>query len=149
MKNNKSYRHKSPIFTKDVDFSSGEKTYKYFISYLYNDHKVKPLLIMLPKTSAYRESYDKQRKWMYFLIENDELLEKYNTVWDKVSADIKKEFDSEPVYNKHFLKTKIKSYGDEVTDFYDKEIPKADSNDTCLAVISLDSALNKDGTYYR
>ena len=36
---------------------------------------------------------------MYFLIENDELLEKYNTIWDKVSADIKKEFDREPVYN--------------------------------------------------
>ena len=49
---------------------------------------------------------------MYFLIENDDLLEKYNTIWDKVSADIKKEIDSEPVYNKNFLKTKIESYGD-------------------------------------
>ena len=37
---------------------------------------------------------------MHFLIENDELLEKYNTIWDKVSADIRKEFDSKPVYNK-------------------------------------------------
>ena len=59
---------------------------------------------------------------MYFLIEDDDLLEKYNTIWDKVSANIKKEFDSEPVYNKEFLKTKIKSHGDEVTDFYDKKI---------------------------
>ena len=49
------------------------------------------------------------------------MLKKYNTIWDKVSADIKKEFDSEPVYNKNFLKTKIKSHGDEVTDFYDKK----------------------------
>ena len=81
---------------------------------------------------------------MYFLIEDDDLLEKYNSIRDKVSADIKKEFDSEPVYNKNFLKTKIKSYGDEVTDFYDKEIPKMNSNYTCLAVISLDSALKKD-----
>ena len=31
-----------------------------------------------------------QTKWMYFLIEDDELLEKYNTIWDKVSTDIKK-----------------------------------------------------------
>ena len=85
---------------------------------------------------------------MYFLIENDELLEKNNTVWDKVSADIKKEFDSEPFYNIHFLKTKIKSHGDEVTDFYNKEIPKVNSNHTCLGVISLDSAINKDGNYY-
>ena len=27
---------------------------------------------------------------MYFLIKDDELLEKYNTIWDKVSSDIKK-----------------------------------------------------------
>ena len=32
----------------------------------------------------------------------------------------KKEFDGEPVYNKEFLKTKIKSHGDEAQDFYDK-----------------------------
>ena len=103
---------------------------------------------MLPKTSAYVKSYDGQTKSMSFLIEDDDLLEKYNTIWDKVSANINKEFDSEPVFNKKFLKTKIKSHGDEVTDFYDKEIPIADSNDTCLAVISLDSALKKDENFY-
>ena len=84
---------------------------------------------------------------MYFFIENDYLLEKYNTIWDKVSTDIKKELDSDPIYNKNFLETKIKSHRNEVSDFYDKEIPKVDSNHTCLAVISLDSALNKDGNY--
>ena len=46
------------------------------------------------------------------------------------------------------MKTKIKSHGNEVTDFYDKEIPKIDSNHTCLAVISLDSAFRKDENYY-
>ena len=56
-----------------------------------------------------------------FLIEDDDLLEKYNTVWDKVSADIKRGFHSEPVYNKNYLKTKVRSHGDEVTDFYDKK----------------------------
>ena len=54
-------------------------------------------------------------------------------------ADIKKEFDSEPVYNKEFLKTKIRSHVDEVTEIYEKEIPKVDPNQTCLAVISLNS----------
>ena len=52
-----------------------------------------------------------------FLSEDDNLLGKYNTIMDKVSADTKKEFNSEPVYNKKSLKTKIKCYGDEVTDF--------------------------------
>ena len=86
---------------------------------------------------------------MYFLIENDGLLEKYNTISDKVSAEIKTEFDSKPVYNKKFSKTKIKSRGDEVTDFYDKKIPKIESNHTCLAIISLDSAVKKDDNYYQ
>ena len=84
--------------------SFGEK--KYFIGYLYDGNNVKPLNIMLPKISTYLKVYDGQTKWMYFLIEEDDLLEKYNTIWDKVSADIKKEFDSESVYNKNYFKTK-------------------------------------------
>ena len=93
------YRHKSPIFKKDVNIekvlvsnkiSFGEKSYKFFIDYLYNDHKVKPLHIMLPKTSAYVKSYDGQTKWVYCFIEDHDLLEKYNTIWDNDSADIKK-----------------------------------------------------------
>ena len=57
---------------------------------------------MLLKTSGYVKGYDGQAKWMYFLIEDDGLLEKYSTIWDKSSTDIKKEFDSKPVYNKFF-----------------------------------------------
>ena len=49
---------------------------------------------MLPKTSSYVKSYDGQGKWMYFLIGDDNLLEKFNTIWDKVSTDIKDEFGS-------------------------------------------------------
>ena len=77
---------------------------------------------MLPKASADVKRYNGQTKWMYFLTEPDDLLEKYNTIWDKVNTNIKKEFDSEPVYNKQFLKTKIKSLSEEVTDFHDKKM---------------------------
>ena len=66
------------------------KNYKYFIGYLCNDDKVEPLHRMLPKTSAYVKSNDGQTEWMYFLIEDVDLLEKYDTIWDKVSADIEK-----------------------------------------------------------
>ena len=101
----KNYRNKTPDFLKDVNIEKvlvsnkiyfGGKNYKYFIGYLSNDH-------ILPKTSTYIKSYDGQTKC--------------NTIWDNVSADIKKN-DSEPVYNKKILETRIKSHGDEVTDFY-------------------------------
>ena len=71
--------------------------------------------MMLPKMTAYVKSYDGQTKWMCYFIEDDCLFEKHNTIWDKFSTDIKKEFDSQPVYYKTFLITKMKSYGDEVT----------------------------------
>ena len=64
-----------------------------------NINLVKPLHIMLPKTSAYGKYYYGQTEWMYFLVEDDDLVEKCNTIWDKVSADINKEFDSGPAYN--------------------------------------------------
>ena len=43
---------------------------------------------MVPKTNAYVKRYDGQIKWMYFLIGNDELLGKYNTIWHNISNDI-------------------------------------------------------------
>ena len=84
---------------KDVDnekllvfnkISSGEKNYRYFIGYFYNDHNVKPYHMMLPKISAYVKTYDRQTKWMHFLIGYNELLEKYNTIWGKFTACIKR-----------------------------------------------------------
>ena len=57
---------------------------------------------MLSKTSAYVKRYNGRTKWMHFLIESDNLFEKYNTIWDKIRADIKKELNSEPVYKRRF-----------------------------------------------
>ena len=70
----------------------------YFIDYLYNNHKVKPLNIMLPKTSANVKSYDGQTKLMYFLIEDGDTYQK-NIILFGIKAVLisKKEFDSESV----------------------------------------------------
>ena len=46
--------------------------------------------------------------------------------------------------NQTCLKTKVESYGDKVTGFHDKGMPKAGSNNTCLAVVTTDSILKKD-----
>ena len=57
---------------------SSEKDYKYFIGY-FDDYIIKLLRIMLQRNTAYIKSYDSQTKWTYFMIEHDNLLEKYNT----------------------------------------------------------------------
>ena len=90
------------------------------MGFMDGDYKIEPLSIMLPKTSVYVKSYDSKTKWMSFLTEHDELVRKYKDIWKRVSNNIKTEFDSEPIYKKKFLNTKIKFYGDQPTDFHDK-----------------------------
>ena len=52
------------------------------------------------KLSPYRRDFD-ETNYMSFLIKNDELLEKCNKIWKKVSNSMKKEFNSEPKYTKN------------------------------------------------
>ena len=116
-------------------FSDGKKNY-----WLKDDdYKIKPLHIMLLIVRAYVKSFDGEAKQIYFSIEDNEL-QNYSGIWNKVRI-IKKELDCRPIYNKKFLKTKIRSYGSKVTDYHDKEIPKVGSNYICLAVILLDFVL--------
>ena len=72
---NKFYHHKTPTFVFFVGIWGGrgiekvlvsnnipfiKKNYKNFIGYLYNDHKVKPLHMMLPKASSCVKSYEEK-----------------------------------------------------------------------------------------
>ena len=57
------------------------------------------------------------------MIKDDELLEKFNELWENVSNSIKKEFDSEPIYDEKYLKTKIKSFEGKIkTNFHSDKI---------------------------
>ena len=77
-----------------------------------------------PKISAHRKYFD-ETKYVSFLIKDDDLLEKYNEIWEKVKISIKKEFDSEPIYNEKYLQTKIKSCNGKVnTNFQSSKISK-------------------------
>ena len=57
----------------------------------------------------YKRKFD-DTKCMSFFIEDDELLPKYNKIWDKVSNSIQKDFDCKPADNEKYLETKTKSY---------------------------------------
>ena len=48
--------------------------------------------------SGYRKDFD-ETKFMSFLIKNEELLEKYNRIWNKFNNSIKKRLDSESLHN--------------------------------------------------
>ena len=72
-----------------------KKCFKYLIGC--KDDKIKPSSIFLPKMNAHRRDFD-ETIYMSSLIKDDELLEKYNEICEKVKNSIKKEFNNKPVY---------------------------------------------------
>ena len=152
----KFHLHIGPISIKNIDItkivvsnkvSFGKKGFKYFIGYK-DGKKIRPLCIFLPNMSAYRKDFD-ESKYISFLIKDDELLEKYNEIWEKIKNSLKKEFDSEPGYNEKYLKAKIKPYNGKIhTNFHDNKVSKEGSQFICLSVILIDSVFRKCKNYY-
>ena len=98
---------------------------------------------------AYRRDFD-ETKCVPFLITVDELLEKYNKTWEKVRNITKKKKNlSEAVYNKKYLRTKMKFYNGKInTIFHSNKIPKEGSQYRYLTVVLINSVYRKAENYY-
>ena len=78
--------------------------------------------------SAYKTDFD-EAKYMSFLIKDNDLVKTYPQIWDKVNEVITIGFDSKPVYNKKYLKTKMESYEEKVnTNFHNDKMRKRGSS---------------------
>ena len=130
--------------------SYGKDSSKYFIGYRRKDNAFSSLLcVKLPQMVAYIKYFDKNSKYMNLLANDEKILKKYSDIWNEIKSLIKKEFNSEPVYNDKYIKTKIKIYNDKVyTNFQHNKMPKDNEYCACLSVILLDSIfVNSDKEY--
>ena len=77
------------------------------------------------------------------------MLKKYTKIWGKISGLIGKQFDSEVFYGGKYIKTKIKSYKDNMnTNFHSKNVPKESCSYKCLSLTVLDSVIKMGKKYY-
>ena len=100
--------------------------------------------------TAYRKDFNKT-KYVSFLIKDDELLEKYNEIWEKINKKERSQerFDNELVCNEKYLKAKIKSNNGKInTNLHNNKIPKEDPQYICLSVILMDSVFRIGQNYY-
>ena len=51
---------------------------------------------------------------MSFFTTNNEFLERYTAIWEKISDLVNKKFDSDPIYNNKCINTKIRSYNNDI-----------------------------------
>ena len=79
------------------------------------------------------------------MIEDDSVLFKYIYVWNKIKEikDIK--FHSNPVYDKKYIKAKVKNFNGLINiNFLGNEVPKEGVHYTCIACIDIDSVMKMD-----
>ena len=124
-------------------------SFKCFIGYINEtDAFPIPLRIKIPQMNGYVK-YFNDNKCMNLLVHDDEVLKKYNKIWDKISNLLKKGINSERVYNDKYIKIKIKIYNYRMnTNFQGNKIPKDNECCACLSVVLLDSVVNVDKKYY-
>ena len=81
-------------------FKHSDKGFKYFIGYQEREI-VKPLCIILRQMNGYIKYFESGGKNMSFLIKDDEVLDKYNKMWDVIKNRVVIKFHSKPVYDEH------------------------------------------------
>ena len=101
--------------------------------------------IILPQMSGYIKYFKNSVKNMSFFLKNDEVLDKYNEIWDVIKNKLKIKFHGLPVYDEKYLKTKVREYGGKVkTNFLGNGVPEENSHYTCIACITVDSIMRME-----
>ena len=129
-------------------FKHSDDGFKYFIGYKEGEI-VKPLCIILPQMTGYIKYFENGGKNMSFVIKDDDVLDKYNEIWDKIKETLSIKFHSMPVYDEKYIKAKVREFNGVIkTNFLGDEIPKESMYYTCIACITNDSVMRMEKKNY-
>ena len=96
--------------------------------------------------SGYIKYFDNGRKDMSFSIEDEDVYLKYAGIWNKIKKLLNVKFNSQPIHDDKYIKTKVKTIGETInTLFSNNRVPKERSHYICIATICVDSVLKIKG----
>ena len=122
-------------------FKHSDEGFKYFIGHQ-EDEIVKPLCIILPQMSGYIKYFEKGGKNVSFFVRDDNALDKYNEIWDKIKEKLNIKFHSKPAYDQKYLNAKVREFDGKIkTNFLGNEVPKENMHYTRIACITIDSVM--------
>ena len=106
---------------------------------------MKLLCIILPQMSGYIKYFKNGGKNMCFFIKDDEVWKKYDEIWDVSKNKLSIKFYSEPISEQKYLKTEVREFDSVIkTNFLGNDTPKENMHYTCIACITIDSAMRID-----
>ena len=92
--------------------------------------------------SGYIKYFDNDGKNMSFAMDDEEIYEKYNEIWEVVRKLLKVKFTVNPIRDDKYIIAKLKIFnGTNRTTFTDNIIPIERNNYICITAIDLDSVL--------
>ena len=95
--------------------------------------------------SGYIKYFENGGKSMSFVIKDNDVLEEYNEIWDKIKNKLNIEFHSMSIYDEKYIKAKVSEFNDVIkTNFLGDEIPKESLYYTCIACITIDSVMRRE-----
>ena len=81
---------------------------------------------------GYIKYFENGGKNMSFVIKDNDVLDKYNEIWDKIKRELK--LQSMPVYDEKCIKAKVTEFNSVIkTNFLSDEIPKESMYYSCIA----------------
>ena len=124
-------------------FNHNNEGFKYFNGQRVQEGGlVKPLCIILPQMSGYKKYFENVGKNMSFLINDDNVCEKYEQIWDVIKN---LGCHSEPVYEQKYLKAKVREFdGVMKKKIFGNDMPKENMYYTCISCITIDSVMRMD-----
>ena len=125
-------------------FKHNDGSFKQFTGYKESEN-VKPLCIILPRMTGYVKYFENGEKNLSFVIKDDDVLDKYNEIWDKSKETLNIKFHSMPVYDERYMKTKVREFNSAIkTNFLSDEVLKENEHYTCIACITIDSVVRME-----
>ena len=95
--------------------------------------------------SGYIKYFENGGKNMSFVIKDDDVLDKYNEIWDKIKEKLNIKFHSMPVYDETYIKAKVREFDGKIkTNFLGNDVPNENIHYTCIACITIDSVMRID-----
>ena len=131
------------IVTSDK-FKHTDEGFKYFIGYQ-EDEIVKLLCIILPQMSGYIKYFENGGKNMSFMVKDDNVLDKFNNIWDKIKEKLSIKFHSMPVYDQTYIKAKVREFDGVIkTNFLGDGVTKENMHYACIACITINSVMRME-----
>ena len=83
------------------------------------------------------------------MVKDDDVLDKYNEIWDNIKEKLNIKFHSMPVYDETYIKAKVREFNGKIkANFLDDRVPKENLHYTCIACVTIDSVMRMEKKNY-